>query len=219
MQHILAPTGTEDVPPFYYQSVLCFWDQTFGGKGTEKFILENKKFLFYFYLQDRFSCLPFFTSHILWNKLSVSSGSQSPSLGMWSFLIPVLPCWSDFSFQSWQNVFPSLDGQVWQHPIKLHLFATCPVNVVTDGSFLLEQSRRPGSPRMWHRWLQPQRTAPRADKTLNHQHTPQSSDSHQLWLHSCQQRMWTLFHTFHSRCLSTKLQTKGTFRVSFHQET
>lgn len=82
MQHILAPTGTEDVPPFYYQSVLCFWDQTFGGKGTEKFILENKKFLFYFYLQDRFSCLPFFTSHILWNKLSVSSGSQSPSLGM-----------------------------------------------------------------------------------------------------------------------------------------
>lgn len=41
-----------------------------------------------------------------------------------------------------------------------------------------------------------------ADKTLNHHHTPQCSDSHQLWLHSCQPRMRTLFHTFHSQWLS-----------------
>ena len=210
---------------FYYQSVLCFLDQTFWGKRTETFILENKKLFFVFFCFF-FNCskTDFPSFHF---SLLTYSGTNYPLLpdhshrlwAMWSFLIPVPPCWSDFSFQLWQNVFPSLDGQVWQHPIKLHLFATCPVNVVTDGSFLLEQSRKPGSPRMWHRWLQPQRTAPRADKTLNHQHTPQSSDSHQLWLRSCQQRLWTLFHTFHSRCLSTKLQTKGTFRVSFHQET
>lgn len=58
-----------------------------------------------------------------------------------------------------------------------------------------------------------------ADKTWNYQCTPLTSDSHQIWFHNCQQRMWTLFHTFHFQCLSTKMQTKETFRPSFHQET
>lgn len=55
-----------------------------------------------------------------------------------------------------------------------------------------------------------------ADKTWNYQCTPLTSDSYQIWFHSCQQRMWTHFHTFHSQCLSTKMQKKETFRPGFH---
>lgn len=64
-----------------------------------------------------------------------------------------------------------------------------------------------------NRWLQPQKPLLKQIRSSAH-----SSDSYQRRLQNCQWRMWTHFHTFHSKCLSNKLQTKETCRVGFHQE-
>lgn len=136
---------------------LWFWDQTFS-ENNWKFLLEKQTSTFIFFTQVRFPFLPFLTSYTCSGTNYLFSVDQSCHLWvMWSFLIPERPCWSDFRFQPWQHLFPSTWWAGWQHPIQLHLLATCPVNIVTDGSFLLEQLWRPESIRTLHRWLQPQR--------------------------------------------------------------
>lgn len=118
---------------------------------------------------------------MLWNLFSLD---QSCHLWvMWSSLITECLCWSDFSFQPWQNVFPFTWRTGWQHPIKLHLLATCPLNAVTDGSFLLEQLKRP--------WVYPdiasltaasEDFSSGANKTLNHRRRRRAPPS--SWLPS-----------------------------------